>query len=136
MPFFQKKANRSLMTSKQQFFDMFHALDSQGVEGLFPYLRDDIRFRFASYPEVTGQQSIAELWNGMSAAVSKLEHHLDEILIHETTVFCYGTVTYHLHQGNPVCVPFANRFVITEDKISEYHSYVDASAVLGAAPSA
>ena len=31
---------------------------------------------------------------------------------------------------------FANRFVIKNDKISEYHIYVDASAVLGVAPSA
>lgn len=124
------------MASKQQFLDMFHALDSQGVEGLFPYLRDDILFRFASYPEVTGRQAIAELWNGMSVAVTKLEHHIDEVLFHETTVFCYGTVTYHLRQGNAVCVPFANRFVITEDKVSEYHIYVDASAALGVAPSA
>tara|TARA_Y100000590_G_scaffold323367_1_gene366286 strand:- start:2555 stop:2929 length:375 start_codon:yes stop_codon:yes gene_type:complete len=122
------------MKSKKQFVDMFSALDSQGIHGLFPYLNDDVRFRFASYPEVRGHQPIKALWEGMSTSVIKLQHHLDEIFIHDNLVSCYGLVTYHLQSGQQISVPFANRFVINNDKISEYHIYVDASAVLGIAP--
>ncbi len=124
------------MKSKKQFVDMFFALDSQGINGLFPYLNDDVRFRFSSYPEVTGHQAIKSLWEGMSTSVTKLEHRLDETFIHENVISCYGLVTYHLQNGQQTSVPFANRFVIKNDKISEYHIYVDASAVLGAAPNA
>ena len=124
------------MKPKKHFVDMFSALDSQGIHGLFPYLNDDVRFRFSSYPEVTGHHAIKALWEGMSTSGTKLQHRLDETFIHDNVISCYGLVTYHLQNGQQISAPFANRLLIDNGKISEYHIYVDASAVLGAAPGA
>lgn len=116
--------------------EMFQALDREGVPGLFPYLTEDVLFRFASYPTGQGQDTFAAAWSGMSAAIERLEHELEGVQSEGDTIFCHGSVTYHLKGGNPVKVPFANRFALKGDLISEYHIYVDASAVLGAATNA
>ncbi len=114
--------------------EMFAALDRGSVPALFPYLHDDVKWRFASYPVGHGKDSFAAAWSAMAGRVKALEHTVHRVWSQEDTVFCHGDVRYHLLDAPPVTVPFANLFRVREGKISEYLIYVDASAVLGAAP--
>lgn len=114
--------------------DMFAALDRASVPGLFPYLHDDVVWRFASYPAGRGKDSFAAGWSAMSARVKTLEHVIHRVWGQGEDLFCQGEVTYHLLDRPSVTVPFANIFRLRGDRISEYLIYVDASAVLGAAP--
>ncbi len=116
--------------------EMFEALDREGVPGLFPYLTEDVLFRFASYPAGRGRDTFAGAWAAMSESIRCLEHRLEGVQSQDDGIFCHGLVTYHLKEGGPVTAPFATRFVMKGREIAEYHIYVDASAVLGAAPNA
>lgn len=114
--------------------EMFAALDRGSVPALFPYLHDDVTWRFASYPAGKGKDSFAAAWSGMASRIKGLEHHVDTVWSQDDSVFCHGEVSYQLLDAPTVTVPFANVFRLRAQKICEYLIYVDASAVLGAAP--
>ena len=114
--------------------EMFAALDRGSVPALFPYLHDDVTWRFASYPVGKGRESFAAAWSAMSGQIKALEHVVHQVWSAGDSIFCRGDVSYHLTDAPTVTVPFANIFRLRDDKISEYLIYVDASAVLGAAP--
>ena len=114
--------------------EMFAALDRGGVPALFPYLHEDVTWRFASYPAGTGRESFAAGWAAMSGRVKALAHEVHAVWSEGDAVFCHGDVSYHLTDGPTVTVPFANVFRLGDERIREYLIYVDASAVLGAAP--
>lgn len=114
--------------------EMFRALDEGSVPALFPYLHDDVVWRFASYPPGRGKESFAAGWAAMSERVKRLEHAVHRVWSEGESIFCHGEVSYHLVDAATVTVPFANVFQLRGDRISEYLIYVDASAVLGAAP--
>ncbi len=122
------------MDHDREIREMFACLDRDGVPGLFPYLTEDVLFRFAGYPEGRGRETFATVWEQMSPKIRTLEHAIAETIRSGDTIYCHGTVTYHLFDADPICVPFANRFCLAGDLISEYHIYVDASPVFGAAP--
>lgn len=113
--------------------EMFAALDRESVPGLFPYLHDEVVWRFASYPAGKGKDSFAAGWSAMSGRVKTLEHAVHTVFAEGDAVFCHGDVSYHLRDAPTVTVPFANVFRLLDEKISEYLIYVDASEVFGAA---
>ncbi len=113
--------------------EMFEALDADGVPGLFPYLDEQVLFRFGSFPPDRGRDRFAAAWAAMSPRVRGLSHELVESWAIEDRVICHGYVSYTLVDGSTVTVPFANFFRLREDRITEYLIYVDASAVLGSA---
>ena len=41
-----------------QIREMFACLDRDGVPGLFPYMTEDVLFRFAGYPEGRGRETL------------------------------------------------------------------------------
>lgn len=114
--------------------EMFAALDRESVPGLFPYLHDDVVWRFAGYPPGDGKDSFAEGWSAMSGRVKALEHAVQTVWCQGDAIFCHGEVSYHLRDAPTVVAPFATVFRLRDEKISEYLIYVDASAVIGAAP--
>lgn len=113
---------------------MFAALDADGVPGLFPWLHDDLGFRFAGYPPGRGRQAFAEAWAAMSGNIRGMQHRIDRSWELGEECICRGEVTYRLIDGRTVRAPFANFFRLHGGRISEYLVYVDASAVIGAAP--
>jgi len=114
--------------------EMFAALDADGVPGLFPWLHDDVKFRFAGYPPGRGAQVFADAWNAMSAPVVSMAHELEQTWELGDEAICRGEVVYRLHDGRDVRAPFANVFRLRDGRISEYLIYIDASAVFGPAP--
>lgn len=113
---------------------LFADLDREGVEGLFPYLHDDVKFRFASYPPGTGKQTFADAWAVMSPHIESLNHDITDTWQDGDAVVCRGDVTYGLKDGREITLPFANIFRMRADKIAEYLIYIDASPVFGPAP--
>ncbi len=114
--------------------EMFAALDRGSVPALFPYLHEDVTWRFASYPLATGRDSFASAWAAMSGHIKALSHVIHAVWSQDDVIFCHGDVSYHLVDAPTVTAPFANVLRLRGDRISEYLIYVDASAVLGAAP--
>lgn len=114
---------------------LFADLDNGGVEALFPYLHDEVYFRFASYPGGTGKQAFADAWAGMSAHIASLSHAIMESWQAGDAVICRGEVTYGLSDGRQMRLPFANIFKMQDEKIKEYLIYVDASPVFGVSAS-
>ena len=112
---------------------MFRELDSGGVPALFPYLHEDVTFRFASYPAGRGRQAFAQVWAAMSGDIESLCHDLLDVWEVDGAAICRGNVTYGLKDGRTVTVPFANVLYRRDGLISDYLIYVDASEVFGAA---
>ena len=121
------------MADQHWIHGMFQALDANGVPGLFPYLTDDVSFRFASYPDGSGREQFDAAWGAMAGHVTSLEHELAEVWEVPGAVICRGDVTYRLRDGRAVTVPFANVLYLRDGLICRYLIYVDASAVFGAA---
>ncbi|MBT8442721.1 MAG: nuclear transport factor 2 family protein [Gammaproteobacteria bacterium] len=111
--------------------DMFAALDAEGVPGLFPYLHDDVLFRFGSFPPGHGRETFDETWRAISTDIASLSHELLDVWDMGESAVCRGNVTYELKDGRSVTVPFVNVFYLRDGKIAEYLIYVDASAVFG-----
>jgi ketosteroid isomerase-like protein len=111
--------------------DMFAALDREGVPGLFPYLHDNVSFRFGSFPPGRGSDNFDAAWRAISAHIDSLSHELIDAWDMGQSAMCRGDVTYGLSDGRVITVPFANVFYLRDGKISEYLIYVDASAVFG-----
>jgi len=118
----------------QWIHDMFAALDRGGVPALFPYLEEDVVFRFASYPAGQGRENFAAAWSALSPQIKTLRHELARVWELGEEVFCHGDVTYTLTDGRVITVPFANLFKLRGGRVAEYLIYVDASPILGAAP--
>lgn len=114
--------------------EMFAALDADGVPGLYPWVHEDLRFRFAGYPEGRGRENFAAAWAGMATHVTRLQHELKHTWELGEEAICRGEVRYTLDDGRVITAPFANVFKLRDGRISEYLIYVDASAVLGVAP--
>lgn len=112
--------------------DLFAALDRDGVPGMFPWLDEQLRFRFAGYPAGTGRQNFADVWAAMSPGIRSLRHSIRQAWQIDDDAICHGEVTYELTSGRRVTVPFANVFRLRAGLITEYLIYVDASAVFGA----
>lgn len=112
--------------------ELFAALDRGGVPAMFPWLADDLRFRFGSYPPGRGRQAFAEAWAGMSTRIRAMAHEVLESWEAGDTAICRGNVRYTLDDDRVVTLPFANVFKLRGGLIAEYLVYVDASPVLGA----
>jgi ketosteroid isomerase-like protein len=119
------------MNDRTWMHKMFAALDADGVPGLFPYLVDDVMFRFGSFPAGRGRETFAATWKAIAPHVGSLTHELLEVLEMGESAVCRGNVTYGLTDGTHVTVPFANVFHLQNGKIAEYLIYIDASAVFG-----
>ena len=120
------------MTTGNWMTEMFAALDAEGVPGLFPYLHEDVLFRFGSFPAGRGRDVFNETWLAISQPIQSLSHELLDMWESDESAVCRGNVTYSLKDGRAVTVPFANVFYLRDRKIAEYLIYVDASAVFGA----
>ena len=112
--------------------EMFSALDANGVPGLFPYLHEDVVFRFGSFPAGQGRATFDATWKAISTHVESLSHEIIDAWDLGETAMCRGNVTYSLIDGRAVTVPFADVFYLRDGKIAEYLIYIDASAVFGA----
>ena len=119
------------MNSRTWIHDMLEALDDKGVPGLFPYLHEDVRFRFGSFPPGRGRETFDATWQAISAHIESLSHELLDVWEIDGSAACRGNVTYGLTDGRVVTVPFANVFYLQDGRIAEYLIYVDASAVFG-----
>jgi len=111
--------------------EMFAALDADGVPGLFPYLHEDVKFRFGSFPAGRGREMFDQTWKAISSSIESLSHELLDTWESESSAICRGNVTYALTDGSRVTVPFANVFYLQDGRITDYLIYVDASAVFG-----
>jgi len=110
---------------------MFAVLDAKGVPGLFPYLDENVVFRFGSFPPGRGRETFDEAWVSISPHIESLCHELLDVWDSGESAVCRGNVTYELKDGSAVTVPFANVFYLRDGKIVEYLIYIDASAVFG-----
>lgn len=118
--------------SEQSWIEtMLAALDAEGVPGLFPYMHEDVEFRFGSFPAGRGRETFDETWRAISTHITSISHELLDVWDSGDSAVCRGNVTYELTDGGTVTVPFANVFYLREGKIAEYLIYVDASAVFG-----
>lgn len=113
---------------------LFAAIDRDGVRGAWPWLAEDVAFRFGSFPGGRGRERFAEAWAGLSSHVVSLAHRLDARWTVGDAVICRGDVTYGLADGRQVTVPFANVFQLDGERIVAYLIYVDASPVFGVPP--
>lgn len=111
--------------------EMFTALDREGVPGLFPFLHEDVLFRFGSFPAGQGREAFDATWTGISPHIESLSHEVLDVWGLGDSVACRGNVTYGLVDGGAITVPFANAFYLDDGKIKKYLIYVDASAVFG-----
>lgn len=119
------------MTDELPIFEMFKSLDRDGVPGLYPYMHEDVVFRFGSFPAGCGRDAFNQAWCSMAIEIEALRHEILDVWDRGDSVLCRGDVTYSLKEGRDVTVPFADIFYLRDGKIAEYLIFVDASAVFG-----
>jgi ketosteroid isomerase-like protein len=119
------------MAKRTWIDEMFAALDADGVPGLFPYLDENVSFRFGSFPPGRGRDAFDAAWRTISTDIDSLSHEILDVWDAGESAVCRGNVTYVLRDGRRITVPFANVFYLDGGKITKYLIHVDASAVFG-----
>ena len=119
------------MSARAWMHDMLEGLDGDGVPALYPYLCDDVEYRFGSFPAGQGKESFNETWLAISPHIETLSHEVLDTWESEDSAVCRGHVTYSLRDGRDITVPFVNVFYLRDGLVSKYLIHIDASAVFG-----
>ncbi len=105
--------------------DLFNSIDAKDAQGFVEFLTDDATFYFGNAPGVHGSAGIADAVAGFFATIKALNHTLTLTIAKNDVVVCCGDVAYTRHDGSNVTLPFADTFLLHNDKVSEYRIYMD-----------
>ena len=113
--------------NKKDVLNLFKAIDDTDVSSFLTYLHPDASFKFANLPVVTGKKNIGEFLEGFFKSIKSLVHKNLEVYELEGIKFVNGHVTYTRHDNTTLSVDYSNTFKLKDDKIFDYHIYVDNS---------
>jgi ketosteroid isomerase-like protein len=108
---------------------LFERIDNKDVNYFSSLLDDDVLFRFGNIPGIKGKVPATEAVTNFFDSISSLSHQVDNTWSDGDTIICNGTVTYTRKDQSSLSVPFADIFIMKEDKVKEYLVYVDISGL-------
>ena len=104
---------------------MFTAIDAKDSATFVSYLTEDAIFRFGSAPPVRGRDAIKAAVEGFFTTIAACSHDISNTLRQDDTMACEGVVTYTLHDGSEIALPFTNVFEYEGSLIAHYKIYID-----------
>ncbi len=109
--------------------ELLASIDSKDEDRFMAFLTEDVRFRYGSGPVVEGAEAVRSAVGGVFAAFAGLRHRISDVWTKPGSLVCRGDVTYALHDGGEVTLPFVNVLGLRGDRIADYRIYIDPSPI-------
>jgi len=106
---------------------LFETIDRMDAQEFVSFLTENGSFRFGNGPAVSGRSQVQEAVAAFFSSVKGLSHRILDIWDQGDTVICEGEVTYTLHDGRELTLPFANIFRMEEGLVADYRIFADVS---------
>ncbi len=113
--------------TKEDFVNLFKAIDDMNTEKFVSYIADDGILRFGNQSVIEGKKAIFEYIDAFFKAIKAIAHSELEIWQLSDVSFVNGRVTYTRHNDTQLSVHFSNTFKMKNSLINEYLIYVDNS---------
>ncbi|HEX05587.1 MAG TPA: nuclear transport factor 2 family protein [Bacteroidetes bacterium] len=113
---------------------LFASIDAMDAIKFASFLTEDGTFVYGTMMSVTGRSAVEEAVAGFFGTLSSLSHR--DVRSWDggdgETVFVGGEVTYVLPNEKMVEIPFMNKFIVRDGKISLYQVYTDPTTMIQA----
>ncbi len=108
----------------------FNAVDQQDVQGLIPYLSQDVRLQMANMPDSLGINALVAAFEATEQRFSAIRHDIQGIYTGTWTegdvVSVEATAHYKIGNDRDVSLPVTSTLRINgEGKISDYRIFMD-----------
>ena len=113
----------------RRFFSTIDAMDAFGFAAFFT---EGGSFRMGSTPAFVGRQTIEEFVRGFFAAIQGLGHDITGLWEGPTAFFSEGIVTYTMHNGSLVTLPYLGIMEFDGELIRDYRAYIDPAPLMAA----
>ncbi|MFJ2738347.1 nuclear transport factor 2 family protein [Streptomyces sp. NPDC087440] len=111
---------------------IFRDIDTFDPDKFVAHLTDDVVFRFANAPELTGREAVREGVAAFFATIDGLSHDVRATWEFGDTVIVQTEVTYTRKDGKQVTVPNADILTFRDDSASTWRIYIDLTPVYAA----
>ncbi|MFI6642574.1 nuclear transport factor 2 family protein [Streptomyces sp. NPDC050504] len=108
---------------------IFRDIDTFDPDRFVAHLTEDVVFRFANAPELTGRPAVRQGVADFFATITGLSHHLLRVWEEGDTVIVQTEVTYTRTDGKEVTVPNADILTFRGDKARDWRIYIDLAPV-------
>lgn len=108
---------------------LFATIDRKDADGFVSFFTKDACFRFANAPVISNKENIRDAVTLFFSNIKSLRHRILAVWEQENVVICEGEVTYTLHTGREVEIPFVDIFRMDRDLIKDYRIYMDISPI-------
>ncbi|CAM5475873.1 hypothetical protein GCM10010329_30380 [Streptomyces spiroverticillatus] len=116
-------------SSRRDIAAIFRDIDTFDPEKFVAHLTDDVVFRFANAPELTGPAEVRKGVTDFFATIAGLSHEVLSTWESGDTVIVRTEVTYTRKDGRQVTVPNADILTFRGEKASEWLIYIDLAPV-------
>ncbi|MCT4615949.1 MAG: nuclear transport factor 2 family protein [Marinifilaceae bacterium] len=100
-------------------------LDNKNMDAVLSYLTEDCKFTAGNSDQITGKNSIQEVFQVFFSSVKSTKHDVQDIFESGDSLVHRGFVTYTRLDETQLCVPFCDVFKMRDGKICEYIIYID-----------
>jgi ketosteroid isomerase-like protein len=108
---------------------IFADIDSFDPGRFVTHLTDDVVFRFANNPEVTGRAAVEQAITGFFTSIAGLSHHLLQTWEEGDTVIVQADVTYLRQDGAETTVPNADILTFHDGLVRDWRIYIDTGPI-------
>ncbi|MEH6442622.1 MAG: nuclear transport factor 2 family protein [Oceanospirillaceae bacterium] len=107
--------------------DLYRAVDNKDINFLSKVLAEDIDFRIANFPSVTGKKAVIIANQQFFGTIKSMHHTLLNTYSVADDIFCHGTVDYQRLDGSAHQAFFSTALKLKQGKIAEYLVFADLS---------
>lgn len=109
--------------------ELFSAFDRRDAVGFARFLTEDVIYAFGNAPAIHGRNATREMVAIFFESVADIVHELERCWVREDSLIVDGHVTYTRHDGNTLTVPYCHVCLLRAERISDYRSYGNLSAL-------
>jgi ketosteroid isomerase-like protein len=109
--------------------EMFRRSDAKDVDGWTALMTEDVHFVFGNADPIDGRDAVHAAITAFFESIRAINHDVVDAWIVEDKLIQRLQVTYTRLDGGVLSVPAANILTRRDGLISEYHIYVDNSAL-------
>lgn len=105
--------------------EVFGLVDAQDIEGFLGYMTEDVGFRFANAPAISGKEQVRKVFGKFMGSIKGLEHEIINTWAQENAIICQGEVTYTRKDSSGITLPYVTIWHMQAEFIKEYLIYID-----------
>ncbi|MEO1209483.1 MAG: nuclear transport factor 2 family protein [Cyanobacteria bacterium J06638_20] len=115
------------MSSTEFVTKLYQAVDARSIEGLAPFLADEVYFQLANAQPLHGKAAVLDANAAFFKSIAAMSHRIDNVWSQGDDVICNGQVNYTRLDGSHFAAPFATILKLHHGQITNYLIYTDAS---------